>query len=164
MEERFFKTIGGMVISGQMDLYNKSTKTLWDYKTTGMYKAAKAVKSSDPRKDCREWVIQTNCYRFLSGLQCDHIKILAIVKDFKYSNTYGIKQPAIVIELPKIKLSVIEEWLENRVKKIQQVIKTGKYPECTKEETWGGIRCKDWCDVSHLCSQYSGKNKCWLDD
>ena len=162
MEKRYFKTIEDIVVSGQMDLYHKITRTLWDYKTSGMYKIGKIVKSGDLRKDAREWVIQTNCYRFLSGLRCDHIKVLAIVKDFKYGNNYGLDRPAIVIDLPKIKLDVVEKWLTKRVIKVKGVLKTGEYPECTPEETWGGIRCRDWCDVNVMCKQFKNSDKCWL--
>lgn len=157
IEERFFKSICGMVISGQMDMLHKPTKTIWDYKTSGMYKISKALKSHDLKVDAKEWTIQTNCYNYLGDLNCEHIKVLAIVKDFKNNNTYGIPKPAVVIDVPVLKVATIKKWMEVKVGQIQKVLDTGQYPECTNNQMWNGIRCKDWCDVNMLCKQYQRK-------
>lgn len=158
MEQRYYKKIQGLVISGQADLYRKSNKVLWDYKTTSMYKVGKAL-SGNTLENSREWVIQTNCYRYMSNLECKKIMVLAIIKDFKKSNNYGLFKPAVVIELPLIKSESVEKWLDNRVKKIKDVLDTGKFPPCTDEDTWGGRRCKDWCDVNVFCKQCEEKAK-----
>jgi len=153
MEKRVFKTIEGITISGQPDLYHKSARTLWDYKTTGMYRANMVLKG-DILKTEREWVIQTNCYRYMAELDCNKIKILAVVTDFRKNNNYGLDKPVIIIDLPTINNDSMEKWLIKRVKKIKETMDVGKYPECSEEETWGGKRCKDWCDVSSFCKQY----------
>lgn len=158
VEERYYKEINGVMISGQIDMYHKSKQTLWDYKTSGMYKINKML-HGELKVEAKDWMMQTNCYRFLSGLPCSSIKILAVMTDFKKNNTYRIKNNPVVFDIPLVKLDQIEKWLFNRVGKIKRMFETNKYPECTLEETWNGIRCKDWCEVSQFCSQNQKTSK-----
>ena len=157
LEKRYFKKIGPYIISGQPDVYCKSQKTIWDYKTASMYKVAKIVNGGNILKDGRDWVVQTNAYKWLSEVDCKHIKIMAVIKDFKYRNHYKIKDPAIVIELPILTNKSIERWLVKRIDKIKNVLETGEYPECTDDEIWNGTFCRDWCDVNSVCEQFNSK-------
>ena len=154
LEARFFKNIDDKVVSGQFDMYHKPTQILWDYKTAGMYKVGKALNSDNRAVDARDWFIQTNVYRYLSGLKCRKIKILAIPKDFKYNNYYKIKQPAVVIDIPLANLDSIERWLFKKVRKVSNMLETEQYPNCSEKDTWSGVFCKDWCDVNSVCDQY----------
>lgn len=110
-------------LTGIFDLYDHEEKCLYDYKTSGSYKIAKALGlkeidipvpgeffKSGPRKgqqktqkkivqkepDCRDWELQLNKYRLMiedAGFPVERIKIEAIVRD---GGTYLAKQRGIV--------------------------------------------------------------------
>jgi hypothetical protein len=109
-------------LTGIFDLYDHKEMCLYDYKTSGSYKIAKAlgmneievpvpgeVFKSGPRKgqektekkivqgdpDCRDWELQLNKYRLMledAGFPVESIKIEAIVRD---GGTYLSKQRGI---------------------------------------------------------------------
>jgi hypothetical protein len=123
-------------VTGIFDLYDHTEKTLWDYKTSGSYKIAKAlglyeeevpvpgqVFRTGPRKgqpktekitrkgtpDCKDWELQLNRYRLMlqdMGFPIEHIKIEAIARD---GSTYIAKSRGIKENCIIIPIAILDD-------------------------------------------------------
>ena len=149
LEERLFATIDDVTISGAVDL--REFHKIMDYKVTATYTIIRAEHES--------WEQQLNIYDWLAWKN-DHVvnelEVIAILRDWKKSQRFKANYPDQgVITLP------IEQWDHDRQEEfIRRMIKEQQEDPpryCTSEETWSGVRCKDWCNVSSFCKQYGGK-------
>lgn len=131
MEKRFVHEIEGKLVAAQIDVYERSNKTLSDIKTCGTYKVMKG--------DVKDWTAQLNIGAHLmrrSGYEVDKLQIVALLKDWagiKAKNDY---------EYPKIPIKVIpiEMWEDNETLKYIEERLEAHYAEgpklCTNEERW----------------------------
>lgn len=136
VEERFSLPVNGWEVSGQIDLYEKASDHLIDYKVTSAW----SVLSSEPPK--KEWVSQLNAYAHLlraAGHTPRSLSILAIVRDWSYaqqrrSDNYP---PRSVVErpIPLLPPNQVQSWIEERVQ-LHQKARAGTWDECTDEERW----------------------------
>jgi hypothetical protein len=77
-ENRFYLDIDGVKLGGQIDLFDRETETLWDYKVSSVYKAM-----SD---DKLEWTKQANVNKLLcehNGIHPKKLAVLLVMKDWK---------------------------------------------------------------------------------
>lgn len=147
IEERLFADMDGYTISGAMDLRDRHRIT--DYKVTASYKIQKG--------DFEEWEKQLNIYAWLARQngfdEINELEIVAMLRDWKKSRKWDREYPdAPIVRIPIVKWlpEKQEEFIRERI-----ALHTADTPqECSKEETWNGIRCRDWCPVSEFCPQY----------
>lgn len=133
-ENRFYATVLGRTISGQVDHYKDGVIT--DYKTTSSFKISKG--SYD------EWEKQLNMYAFLArtnGFIVRNLQIIAIVRDW---NERDISKP----NYPQIPLVIIPITLWDKddaemfiLDKVNELIeaedkKDFNLPMCTNDEMW----------------------------
>lgn len=122
VEERFFVTVDGKVISGCPDLYDGSKIT--DYKFTSKYAVKDGVKP--------EWEPQLNIYNYIlerNGFNSRELEIEAILRDA-------------VRDEPKTKTMKVLRWdtvitlayIKGRIKLHLEAEK--ELPLCTEEERW----------------------------
>lgn len=158
-EVRFYITVSGMKLGAKIDLYDKKTKTLWDWKSTSVYNIMK----EDHEEYAQQLNIGAECLR-QNGLEVEHLRVGAFARDWrpgelKKSIESGKskypKKMFIEIEIPLIDSKEVLEWLEERIKGRKKAEK--KLPNCTLEETWYGRRCQAYCDVASVCSQFKSK-------
>lgn len=154
LEQRMFATIkdaclDDVVISGAVDL--RETGKIMDYKVTATYTIM--------RGDHKEWEQQLNIYdwlAYMNGHQVNELEIVAILRDWKKSQRFKKNYPdqgVIIIPIDKWTHQEQEDFIRLKVAENQE--KPPRY--CTSDETWSGIRCKDWCSVATFCTQYTGK-------
>lgn len=151
LERRLFASmeVGGTehVISGAMDVFESGQIT--DYKVTSTYKVIK--------NSYEDWEAQLNIYDWLcreNGIPVNELRIVSILRDWKKSQRFKKDYPeAPVVVIP------IEQWLPHKQEEFirsrieDHIDLPPRY--CTKEETWNGVRCRDWCPVAEFCPQYS---------
>jgi len=142
VEERYFTTIGGWIVSGQIDLQvPQPDGSIWiyDWKVTTSSKVSKGYSG--------EWEKQLNCYAYLvykcTGKKVTKARVVAILRDHK-RNLF--KKPApgdCGVKVYDIKLWPIsqqEAYLKQRVKVHQDAEAdwaVGEPPPlCTYEEQW----------------------------
>lgn len=142
-EERFYGTLGGIVISGKPDWYDLLSKRIEDYKITSVWKII--------RKDYEDYEAQLNIYKWLldeNGFDVTQLQINAILKDWKkYEMQRDENYPAI----PVVKLNIpvwdklfsvryILERLERheQVKHLKDAEEVAKHFPCTSKERWHG--------------------------
>jgi len=182
-------------ITGTIDLYDKETKTLIDYKFSGSYKIAKCLgiqfrhghhptevykrsgrwgKAGTPKRikefyvdrdtiDMEDWSWQVNFYRYLleqNGHQVDNMYIQATVRDggLQVARERGIDKKIYMIEVPYINEENLLDKFETQRDALIWAVENNELPDkCTKEETWGGVKCKSYCPVRETCPYNKGE-------
>lgn len=142
IEKRFrYTTKTGKIISGGIDLYDRKTRTLHDYKFSSVYTW---IYRNRPGNRTEEWAQQLNMYRLFleqQGYPVDKICINLIMRDYskskgRYDSTYP--DPVETIELPLFGLDVVEQMIENKVAELEKynLTKDDAIPACTSLERW----------------------------
>ena len=137
-EQRFYLDIDGVKLGGQIDLFDRETETLWDYKVSSVYKAM-----SD---DKLEWTKQANVNKFLcehNGFHPKKLAILLVMKDWKRKEAeFKADYPKCAIQEIPLPIWREEETLayiksrinlHNAAKLIEE---EDAIPVCTEEERW----------------------------
>ena len=145
---------GSVTVSAQIDLFEQDTETLYDWKTT---KAFAFHKRSSPKF---EWEAQMNIGALIireTGLLAKQLKIIGLLKDWnerKAKEEPGYP-PSEVMEMtiPMWETGRTLDYIFTRAKAIRDARLV--LPECTTKETWGGNRCRRWCDVASVCHQWN---------
>lgn len=137
VEERLEEDVLGVTVSGKLDLYEKSTNTIQDYKFTSVWSAK--------QEDKKEWIAQINCYAWLlrkKGFEVDKAYINAILRDWRKTESLKYNDyPPIAYKKINIELWSLEEqqkYVEERVKIHQSVLELAdvELPICSEEERW----------------------------
>lgn len=122
-------------ISAMFDLYDKETRTLYDWKETSVWKFMLG--------DTKEWEQQANvnlyCMR-MNGMVVDQVSNIAILKDWKARKARFSREPDYpkcavhVVQLPMWTVGEAQDWISKRVEKHRA--EDAKPPVCSKEERW----------------------------
>jgi hypothetical protein len=137
-EQRFYLDVDGVKLGGQIDLFDRETETLWDYKVSSVYKAM-----SD---DKLEWTKQANVNKLLcehNGFHPKKLAVLLVMKDWKRKEAeFKADYPkCAILEIPlpiwreEETLAYIKSRinLHNSAKLIEE---EDAIPVCTEEERW----------------------------
>jgi hypothetical protein len=167
-ERRLYINVEGWKIGGGMDRYTVQSGLLQDYKFTTVHKVTR-------KEPSEEWVVQLNVYAEIlrqNEQEVKNLQIVALLRDWSklaydrelkkceekgYSCNYPSTQVKI-IDLPLIPQKEVLTYIKDRVKLHKKALK-GKYPQCSPEERWGGVRCKHYCSVSSVCKQFNKGEK-----
>jgi PD-(D/E)XK nuclease superfamily len=140
VEERIHIQIGGMNISGAIDLQevHEDGVVLSDYKTVGAWSVM---------NEKQDWHNQLNCYAYLlhkaKGVTVKKLQIVAIVRDWARRDTTREgypKAPIVVIDIPLWPVERQEAYIKQRIHLQESAffdIEVGSdVAECTPEEMW----------------------------
>lgn len=137
-EQRFYIDVDGVKLGGQIDLFDRETETLWDYKVSSVYKAM-----SDDRLD---WTKQANVNKLLcehNGIHPKKLAILLVMKDWRRKDS-EIKAEYPKCAIQEIPLPIWHEaetmaYIRSRIalhNAAKLVEKEDDIPVCTEEERW----------------------------
>lgn len=136
VEERYTAVSpDGFKVSAQLDLLDKETKTLYDWKETSVWKFMLG--------DTREWEEQANINLLalrLNGVEVMHVKNVALLKDWKkrkarFTRQGGYPQCAIhVVDLPMWTMDQAKDFIVAKIERLKHQMDNP--PVCTKEERW----------------------------
>jgi len=137
-ERRYYLDIDGMKLGGQIDLFDRETETLWDYKVSSVYKAM-----SDDHQD---WTKQANVNKLLcehNGIYPKKLAILLVCKDWRRRDSEikadypkcAIQEIQLPIWNPEETFAYIRSRiaLHNAAKLVEN---EDGIPVCTEEERW----------------------------
>jgi hypothetical protein len=137
-ESRFYLDVDGVKLGGQIDLYDRETETLWDYKVSSVYKAM-----SD---DKLEWTKQANVNKLLcehNGIHPKKLAVLLVMKDWKRKDSeFKADYPKCAIQEIPLPIWREEEtlaYIKSRINlhNLAKVISNeDEIPVCTEEERW----------------------------
>ncbi len=167
IEQRYFAKflVDGVeyIVSAQVDIYEQDSCTLSDWKTTKTYAFHK--KSGAGKKP--EWIYQMNVGAELmrrNGLDPRKVQIIGLLKDWdkrKAATEAGYPPTEVMtVEVPLWEREKCVAYIEGRIR--AHVEARTKLPQCTTKETWGGNRCKGWCDAASVCEQFKMMQKTGL--
>jgi hypothetical protein len=137
-EQRFYLDIDGVKLGGQIDLFDRETETLWDYKVSSVYKAM-----SDDRL---EWTKQANVNKLLcehNGIHPKKLAVLLVMKDWRRKDSeFKADYPKCAIQEIPLPIWREEEtlaYIKSRINlhnsaKLIEV--EDAIPVCTEEERW----------------------------
>lgn len=134
-EKRFYIQRHGKTIGGQIDLYDKKTKTLYDWKEVGVYVSKAKMKD--------EWIAQGNINKLLcdeNGYPVEKLVNIALYRDWKKSIAQTKKPdeyPQHQVEqfpLPIWTKEETEAFIEKRINDFES--SKVELPECTDDERW----------------------------
>jgi hypothetical protein len=132
-EERFYVERAGKKIGGQIDLYDRKHKILYDWKETSVYVSYLSLKP--------EWAAQGNINRLLleaNGYPVEQIVNIALYRDWKKSlvgstDKYPQHQVA-KFEIPVWPTEETEKFIANRIAEFEKA--KLELPECSDEDRW----------------------------
>ena len=138
-EERYYATVDGLKVGGQIDLIEKETGILYDYKTTSTWTMIYEINGKPEREQ------QTNCYAWLAkqnGIDVKGIKVVCILKDWSKGQAQKRKgegypqQPVVTLTLPLWDDSKVETFINSRVMLHKTAEESGVLPPCSAKERW----------------------------
>lgn len=157
-EKRFFApfTVDGVefIVSAQIDLFEKDTGALYDWKSTKAFAFSKKAGSGQKP----EWIQQLNIgaeIMMRNGIEVKSLHIIALLKDWderKANIGDHPKTEVMAVTLPLWKMANTVRYIEDRIR--AHVKAKAVLPECTSLETWQGRKCGKWCEASSVCDQY----------
>ena len=154
VERRYFGQFGPYTLSGQVDLYSLDDKTISDWKVTKAF----AFVGERRKKPKPEYAAQLNMQAHLlrmNGESPERAFIVAILKDWDYKQASKPGYPEAEVIAQPIKLEKpekVDKFINERI--IAHVNAEKDLPQCSPSETWFGVRCQRFCDVSKYCDQY----------
>ena len=128
-----FGEIDGITFSGQCDVYDKSSKTIYDLKTASVWEIINGIRE--------EREMQLNCYAYLGrqeGWEVDNIAAVFILRDWsKMKATTEQNYPKSQVLVHSLRMWSKEEaeaFLRKRIA-LHEAAKV-TLPYCTPEEQW----------------------------
>lgn len=133
VEHRAFAELGGVRISGQCDVYDKSTATIYDLKTASVFEIINGVREEREQ--------QLNAYAWLGrreGWQVDAIAAVFILRDWSKGKAAIEKDwpdsQVVVYPLPLWSDDDAERFLAERIRAHQGALT--ELPYCSPAEQW----------------------------
>jgi hypothetical protein len=137
-EQRFYLDVDGVKLGGQIDLFDRDTETLWDYKVSSVYKAM-----SD---DKLEWTKQANVNKLLcehNGIHPKKLAVLLVMKDWRRKDSeFKANYPKCAIAEITLPIWREEEtfaYIKSRIalhESAKHIKHDDEIPICTPEERW----------------------------
>lgn len=135
-EQRFSATMpGGTIISSQIDVYDRETKTLDNYKVCSVWKFI--------LQDSPEWEQQLNveaCVLRMNDLEVRKVRNVAFLRDWNQRKARTTKQDDYPqsdiheMEVPLWPIGKQQHWILERIEKHDASVEDS--PVCTKKERW----------------------------
>lgn len=133
VEKRFYMNIDGVRVGGRIDVFDRVTQTLSDYKLCSRYVIDDGVKP--------EWVQQDNMNALImahNGIYVGSMNIVAILRDWSLmmafrKDDYPKRQVA-VLSVPTWREESTVAFMRARIKAHQEGMEAP--PLCTPEERW----------------------------
>tara|TARA_B100002019_G_scaffold172513_1_gene149118 strand:- start:547 stop:1380 length:834 start_codon:yes stop_codon:yes gene_type:complete len=134
IEKRFYTTIDGLSLSGQVDRLIPEDNKISDWKFTSVNKVLYA--------NFEDWEKQLNCYAYLArldGYQIEKLEVVAILRNWekmkvKTSKDYPDSMIQI-IDIPVWTQGKAKEFITKRIA-LHKEARSGKVQPCTDEERW----------------------------
>lgn len=140
-EEQFSCKISNTTLTGKVDRFDPKSKTIFDYKTTSVFKVIKA--------NYQEWYTQLMIYAFLlskAGYQVEHLMIYALLRDWSRTdakiNKGGDYPQSQIVKIPfditQKDFDFIEKFITEKIADVESKadIADDLISPCTVTERW----------------------------
>ena len=136
IEQRFYAEICGWEVGGKIDLYERTTKTLSDWKVTSVWNVLNGVKPEHEQQlNVNAWLM------ILNDIRPEKLQIVNFLRDWsKYkAKEHSYPDCQVVVQtIKKWSIDQMKSWVEDRVKLHQSCenLSDDELPPCTAEERW----------------------------
>lgn len=138
-EERFSYKVGGLTLTGQVDLYDMEDETIYDYKTASVWKVILG--------DFDDWWRQGMIYAWLmdkAGIKVRNIRFVAMLRDWSKGEAernpdYPRSQVYVYkFDVTYCALTAIEDYIKDKVAEFERALakKDDEIEPCTAKERW----------------------------
>ena len=154
-EEKLQGEVSGIADLLEPDI-DPDTYILADYKTSGSYKVARALKG-----DMADWELQLNNYRVMAealGFPVSRMLIQCTVRDGGtfMAKKNGCNENIYLIPVTRMNNSEVKDYFYRKSQSLIKAVESGEMPPpCDGEERWGGKRCLGYCDVADFCPDFA---------
>ncbi len=156
---RVAKALGIEEIGKQVDPSGEVYKTTSKYGKEGSPKMIPVFKQNPDKAENWEAELQLNRYRVKLedlGLKIDKMQLQITVRDggLYIAHQRGIFRNTYILPIKFLEDSFVKDYFEYKSECLRQALEQGYWESpCTPQESWGGNRCKDYCDVAKFCSK-----------
>jgi len=148
---------GKYIIKGRVDYITDNE--IWDFKTSKSGFISRVQRGNWSGSD---YPMQLNAYRVFGFPDRKTLKIMSLVKDHHFGMLTR-KPPIRPIEIFSVPIIEDSEVVDFFQTSIEESIRADKDPlsirDCSKEETWRGMRCNHFCVLKDSCSQFNKEVK-----
>lgn len=136
IEKRYYADICGWKVGGQIDLYEKLTKVLSDWKVTSVWSVMNGLKPEHKQQ------LNINAYLMrLKGISPAKLQIVNFLRDWSKHKIkdYGYPKCQVVVQaVPLWNDEKTKSWIEDRIKLHQSCenMPDDQLPACTERERW----------------------------
>lgn len=136
IEQRFYANICGWKIGGQIDLYEKLTRVLSDWKVTSVWSVINGLKPEHIQQ------LNVNAYLMkLNGTNPAFLQIVNFLRDWSKHKVKDQNYPKCQVVVQAVPLwndNKIKSWIEDRILLHQrcEIMSDDELPPCTEQERW----------------------------
>lgn len=141
VERRLSAVIGGRTVTGTLDYYEHTMRTLWDVKNTSVWKIIRAQREGVAAA-APDWLWQVRAYAYLaqrSGVEVERAGIIWFAWDWRAAEARrdeGYPEfQAGTLDVPLCSYEEAEAWLSERIAAHERA-RAGYLTVCTPEERW----------------------------
>lgn len=153
--------MGEATLRGTPDHIDPSENTLYDYKSSGSFQVKKlreAVLDGSAWFD-EDYFCQTNLYRAFFCPEITRIRLVCLVKDWTARMT-GEMDRIEFIDVPVANVDEVKVWAVDRIATfLMDELDPKGIAKCGPKDTWGGRRCKEYCNAADNCPQVGKSEK-----
>lgn len=151
VERRYQARSANWYVTGKIDHFDPATGILTDYKTCGAFAIRMPKEEWEAQLNVLAWLLRQN------GHTVNKVQVSAFIRDHMKSKVGKEKgypaNPIPTIDIPLWDGTRVSQFIVDRLHAFEAAWYDGVLGFCSKEETWSGRRCKDWCAVARFCPQ-----------
>lgn len=149
----------GIVVGGKVpDPSGAMYKTSGKWGKAGSPKMVNSFKVDTSKADNWEAELQLNHYRVMLedlGVKIQRLQIQATVRDggTAISTSRGVGRKVYRIPVNLLDDEIVKDYFDFKRHCLKKALDKGWTEPCNPKESWDGIRCKSYCDVSDYCTK-----------
>ena len=123
----------------------------------GTIKKVKEFYQDENLKDYGDWLFQVNMYRYLLEAKGHKVKAMKLQMNVRDAGTYtakdrGIYKNIYYVDIPFVDNDILIPYFIDKRDRLLDHLSSKTIPQkCSETETWDGIKCRNYCEVRHLC-------------
>ncbi|MCM8782012.1 MAG: hypothetical protein NC828_03055 [Candidatus Omnitrophica bacterium] len=143
-------------LTGTPDLIIHSRGELWDFKVVKYYYEGLNLMRGLWNES--KYPLQLNIYRaFSNPSEIKRLFIQMHLKDYNQKMMEKGIAPITVVEIPTWPVEQVTQEVMLRLNNIISMFDGKTFLPCSKDDTWGGLRCAYYCFVKDVCPIYEKK-------
>lgn len=142
----------GWILSGEGDLYDSEKNIIYDVKLTKIY----ALEQWKKEPNGHQYTKQLNWYRILCNESAE-LRLLWFLKDQTETKADHPKEALVQTVVPRLEQSELLKEASEKIELLEMMLENGVGKDVQCKDTWGGLRCKLYCEAREVCPYAKSK-------